>query len=139
MPNSNSFEVTFKETSTTSGLFCQFDEHHGVLLLDVTSASFTADDFNIISGIIDPYFAEHGMLKGVIVHSKKFPYWSNAANRAEYLNFASNNHQKFGKAAFSMGGFFAKIVVRIAKGRVHPEVKLFKYEKIHAAQDWILD
>ena len=139
MPDSNSFEVTFKETSTESGLFCQFDEHHGVLLLDVTSASFTADDFKIISSIIDPYSAEHGMLKGVIVHSKKFPYWSSPQNRAEYINFANNNHHKFEKAAFSMGGFFAKIVIRIAKGRVHPKVKLFKYDQIQQAQSWILD
>jgi len=130
-------EVTFKEVTSNNGLFCQFDEHHGVLLLDVKSP-FTKDDFATISNIIDPYFAANGELRGVIVNSKKFPYWSSAENRREYMDFAGNNHHKFKRAAFSMGGFFAKIVTRIARGRVHPELKLFKYGKIEDAQDWIL-
>jgi hypothetical protein len=131
------FEVTFKETRTKNELFCQFDEHHGVLLLDVVN-SFTEEDFLKISELIDPYFLEHQELRGVIINSKKFPYWSNARNRAEYLNFAKNNHFKFQKAALNMGGFFTKIIARIAIGRIHPEVKIFKYNQIEKAQDWIL-
>lgn len=134
---SNVVEVVFKEISTKNGLFCQFDEHHGVLLLDVKSP-FTADDFRTIETIIDPYFVANGELMGVIVHSKKFPYWSSAQNRAEYIHFAQDNHHKFKKAAFSMGGFFAKIVVRIGRSRAHPEMKIFKYNQIEKAQDWVL-
>jgi hypothetical protein len=33
-------EIIFKETTTANGLFCQFDEKNGVLLLDVKK-SFT--------------------------------------------------------------------------------------------------
>ncbi len=134
---SNIIEITFKEISTPSGLFCQFDEQNGVLLLDVKSP-FTAEDFQTISSIIDPYFAAKGELGGVIINSKKFPYWRNAQNRREYINFAQENHQKFKKAALSMGGFFVKIVVRIARGRVHPVVKTFKYGQIEQAQEWIV-
>ena len=130
-------ELTFKETTTANQLFCQFDDHHGVLLLDVKNP-FTQEDFEIISNIIDPYFETRGELSGVIINSKKFPYWSSAQNRSEYLNFASNNHHKFKKAALNMGGFFTKIVARIARGRVHPEIKIFKYNQISEAQDWIL-
>jgi hypothetical protein len=54
------------------------------------------------------------------------------------LNFAQTNHFKFKKAALVMGGFFTKIVVQIAKGRVHSEVKMFKYNRIEEAQSWIL-
>ena len=130
-------EVTFKEITTDNGLFCQFDEHHGVLLIDAKK-SFTENDFHTISNIIDPYFIDHGELRGVIINAAKFPYWSNPQNRSQYLNFASNNHHKFKKVAFAMGGFFVKIVVRMARGRIHPEVKFFKYKKIEKAQDWIL-
>jgi hypothetical protein len=130
-------ELTFSEVTTRNGLFCQFDDHHGVLLLDVKKP-FTAEDFRTISSIIDPYCAKRGELLGVIFHAKKFPYWTSPQNRSEYLNFVRENHQKFKKAALSMGGFFTKIVAKIARGRVHPEIKVFKYNKIEAAQEWIL-
>ena len=127
----------FKEVTTSNGLFCQFDDWNGVILLDV-KAPFTAEDFATIESIINPYIASHGELKGVIINSKKFPYWSSPANRQEYLNFAASNHQKFKKAAFAMGGIFAKIVARMARGRVRPEIKIFKHGQIEKAQDWIL-
>jgi hypothetical protein len=130
-------ELTFKEMTTENNLFCQFDEQNGILLMDVKNP-FSDDDFNTISSIIDPYFTTHGELGGVIINSKKFPYWSNAQNRIEYLNFARDNHIKFKKVAVGMGGFFAKIVARIARGRVRPEVKIFKYNQIEKAQNWIL-
>jgi len=130
-------EVEFKELTTKNGLFCQFDDYHGVLLLDV-KAPFCEEDFITISNIIDPYFSSKGELAGVIVNSKKFPYWTSLRNRSQYLEFAKNNHGKFKKSALSMGGFFAKIVARIARGRVHPEIKVFKYNQVERAQDWIL-
>lgn len=131
-------EVTFEEITTANELFCQFDAHHGVLFLDVKKP-FSEEDFEVIFNIIEPYFVKNGELRGVIINSKKFPYWKGAKNRAEYLNFAGNNHHKFKKAALNMGGFFTKIVARVARGRVHPEVKIFKYNQIEQAQSWILE
>lgn len=128
--------VIFKETTTDNQLFCQFDDHYGVLLLDVKNP-FNSKDFETISEIIDPYFKQHGGLKGVIIHAKKFPYWKDSRNREEYLNFAKDNHYKFDKAALAMGGFFPRIVAKLAKGRVYPKVKTFKYKQIEKAQDWI--
>jgi hypothetical protein len=137
MADENILELTFKEITTSNQLFCQFDDHHGVILLDVKN-SFTAEDFKAISRLIDPYYEAHGELMGIIINSKKFPYWTSPENRSQYLNFAQTNHFKFKKAALVMGGFFTKIVVQIAKGRVHPEVKMFKYNRIEEAQSWIL-
>ena len=137
MINSDVLEISFKEITTENNLLCQFDDQNGVLLLDVKN-SFSDDDFQTILSLIDPYFATHGELKGIIINSKKFPYWQGAKNRAEYLNFAGNHHHKFKKAALAMGGFFTKIVARIARGRVHPEVKIFKHKQIEEAQRWIV-
>jgi len=130
-------EKNFKEKITETGLFCQFDPDNGVLFLDVKQF-LTSEDFCEIEEIINPYFQEHGELRGVIVNSRKFPYWKGAQNRQEYIAFAQNNHRKFKKAAFLMSGFFVKIILRIAKGRVHPEIKLFKYNKVENAFDWVL-
>ncbi len=135
--NDTTVDLVFKEVNTANGLFCQFDEQFGVLLLDIKNP-FTSDDFKTISALIDPYFAKKGELRGVILNSKKFPHWVNFQNRQEYLEFASNNHHKFKRAALGMGGFFIKILVLMAKGRVHPKVKTFKFNQIEDAQDWVL-
>ena len=129
--------LTFQESTTSNDLFCQFDGRNGVLLLDVKNP-FTTNDFREILRITDSHFAAHGELKGIIINAKKFPYWSSAQNRAEYLSFAGNNHYKFQKVALAMGGFFTKIVVRIARSRVRCEVKIFKHNEIKKAQSWIL-
>ncbi|MFT5702662.1 MAG: esterase/lipase [Rickettsiales bacterium] len=131
-------EVIFQEITTPNKLFCQFEPEEGVLFLDVKNP-FTEEDFNIIADIIDPYFSKHGELKGIIVNSKKFPYWVSTQNRAEYFKFAENNHYKFKKAALSMGGFFTKIVAITARKRVHAEVKTFRYNDIEKAQIWVLN
>lgn len=130
-------ELTFEEITTQNDLFCQFDAKNGVLLLDVKN-SLNAEDFAVISSIIEPYYAAHGELGGIIINSKKFPYWDGARNRREYVQFASENHYKFKKAALCMGGFFVKFLVKIARGRVHPEVKMFRFKKIETAQSWVL-
>jgi hypothetical protein len=130
-------QTVFKEIQTGNNLFCQFDEDDGVLLIDVKN-SLSAEDFETISGIIDPYHAKRGELKGIIINSKKFPFWKGAQNRREYVAFAQNNHQKFAKAALGIGGFFVYFLAKMARGRVHPEVKVFGYNKIGKAQEWIL-
>lgn len=130
-------EIIFKETTTRNALFCQFDDQNGIILLDVKNP-FTAEDFEIVTSIIDPHFRERGELKGIIINAKKFPYWTSAQNRVQYLRFARENHQKFEKAALGMGGFFTKILARMASGRVNPEIKIFKYNEIEKAQEWIL-
>lgn len=135
--NDNYIELTFKEVTTDNDLFCQFDDVHGVLLLDIKNR-LNEDDFDVISSIIDPYFISKGELSGIIINSKKFPYWKGSKNRFEYLNFASQNHRKFKKCAFCMGGFFMKVIMRIAKDKAHPETKMFKFNQIEQAQDWIL-
>ena len=133
----NHVELTFSEQTTNNDLFCQFDDRNGVLLLDMTNP-FSTKDFEIIANIITPYFEEKSELKGLIIHSKKFLRWRNPQNRAEYINFARQHHHKFDKVALSMGGFFTKVLARLAKDRIHPELKVFKYDKVSDAQDWIL-
>ena len=136
MTNKNLPE-SLHEITTENKLFCQFDEQNGVLFLDAKNP-FSPEDFAAISNIIDPYFRSKGELGGVILNSKKFPYWRGSKNRAEYIDFAQNNHYKFKKAALNMGGFFAMVVARIARGRAHPEIKTFKYNQVEKAQEWIL-
>lgn len=138
MEDTEIIELTFKELTTPNELFCQFDDTNGVLFLDVKKP-LTKDDFLTILGIIDPYFAEKGELKGLIVNSKKFPKWTSHANRLEYTDFAIQNQHKFQKAALAVGGIFIRITISLLKSKAHPQIKMFKYNQVSEAQDWILE
>lgn len=114
----------------------EFDEAQGVLLVEITS-NLTNDDFATLSQVIDPYYNKNGELSGIILNSKKFPYWKGNANFKEYVAFARDNHYKFKKVALTMGGFFPKVVRRIAGRYSQAEVNNFGYDKILPAQKWI--
>lgn len=133
----NLIRLAFHELTTDNDLFCQFDERHGVLLLNVENP-FNDDDFRTILSIIDPYFVENGTLRGIIINSKKFPYWTSPHNRAQYLGFASQNHHKFKKIALCMNGFFPKIVLRVARNRIKGLIRIYKFNHIVEAQEWML-
>ncbi len=133
----NYIELTFQEITTDNKLFCQFDNIHGILLLDIKNR-LNEKDFDAISEIINPYFIKKGELSGIIINAKKFPYWKGSKNRLEYLNFASQNHRKFRKCAFCIGGFFIRVIAKFAKDNAYPEVKMFKFNQVEKAQDWIL-
>lgn len=115
---------------------CEIEEEQGILLVEI-NGNLTSEDFAILSGAIDPYYKSHGQFNGIILNSKKFPYWKGNANFKEYVAFARDNHFKFKKVALTMGGFFPKVVRRIAGRYIEAEVNNFGYDKILAAQKWI--
>ena len=118
-------------------LVCYIEEQNGILLVEIKN-TITSKDFAALSRAIDPYYEAHGEFKGIILHSKKFPYWKGAEARREYMYFVENYHYKFKKVAIGMGGFFPKLLPNLAKRFIKPELKNFGYNNVDAAHDWIL-
>ena len=108
-----------------------------VLLIEVKN-NLSTEDFAALSKVIDPYYEKHKELNGIILNSKKFPYWKGVENRREYISFAQNYHYKTRKVAICMGGFFPKLLPSLARRFIQPELKNFGYKKIDAANHWIL-
>lgn len=127
----------FGKPKITQHLQCSIDDETGVMLLNV-GKNLDKNDFDFLQKLIDEYFDAKGEFKGIIINSKKFPYWKGALNREEYKNFAAANHHKFAKVALAMDGFFVRLLPQIVRGRVHPEVKNFAYNQIERADEWIL-
>lgn len=115
----------------------QYDKENDLLLIEVQK-NFVSEDFETLSRFIEEHYQQHGEFRGLILNSKKFPYWKGARNRAEYFSFAANNHYKFKKVALAMNGFMAKIITTFANGRAHPKIKNFNYNKIRASCSWLL-
>ncbi len=118
-------------------IVCYFDDSKTVLLVEVTN-SLSPEDFATLSGLIDPYYAEHKELNGIIINAKKFPYWNGVAGLRAHIDFVQNHHYKTKKVAICIGGFFPKLLPRLARRFIQPELKNFGYNKIEAAHDWTL-
>ena len=116
---------------------CYFDETKTVLLVEVKN-SLSTEDFTILSQVIDPYYKQHKEFNGIIINSKKFPYWKGTESLRAHISFVQNHHYKTKKVAICMGGFFPKLLPKLARRFVQPEVKNFGYNKIDAANHWIL-
>ncbi len=121
---------------TRTGMGYQFDEDTKLLLIE-PDGNFKDIDFEVLGSFINQHYQLSGELPGVILNSKKFPYWKGVLNFRQYLSFAANNHYKFKKVAMTMNGFLVKVVLSMARGRAHPEIKIFPYNKISAACDWL--
>lgn len=126
------------KSKKAKSLQCSVDEETGVMLLNV-SKNLTSDDFEFLAKIIAEYFEKKGPFAGIIVNAKKFPYWKGAQNREEYVHFVANNHHKFDKVALTINGVFVRILPKIARGKIRPQVRRFSYNEIERADQWILD
>lgn len=120
-----------------TGAGYQFDEETQLLLIE-PHKNFTDTDFEILGSFINQHYQQHGEFAGLILNAKKFPFWKGPRNFKEYVSFAANNHYKFKKVALTMNGFLVKVVVAMARGRAHPELKILPHNKIKAACDWLL-
>lgn len=128
-----------KAVSKKAPIKYKLHEEDGLLVIKIEKTNLTATNLRAIGSIIDSYFEKNGPLDGIVVNSKRFPKWIDANNKRDYMDFVSSYHQKTDKVAIAMGGFFIKLLVRLAKGRVHPEVKAFGYKKLAQAKQWIIN
>lgn len=100
--------------------------------------SLSSEDFAALSCAIDLYYAEHGKLNGIIINAKKFPYWKNLESFKAHIAFVKSHHYKINKVAITMNGLLPKILPKLAKKFIQPEVRNFGYDHIDEAKKWIV-
>ena len=103
------------------------DRDKGVLTL-APSGPLGAADFAAVAAEVDPWIAEHGALKGVLIHAKTFPGWENFAGFMSHLGFVRDHAPKIRRLA---------IAPQIAKAFVRADVRHFGYAECDAAAQWL--
>jgi len=117
-------------------LFVKIDEDKGIAILE-PDGPLSQADFESAAKIIDPYIEKTGQLRGLIIHAKGFPGWDSFAGLSSHLRFVKDHHMKISRVAFStdsMVGNFAEVV---ASHFVNAEIKLFSYEELAQAKNWV--
>ncbi|MEO8485224.1 MAG: STAS/SEC14 domain-containing protein [Betaproteobacteria bacterium] len=114
----------------------QLSRATGVLTL-APSGPLSAADFAAVAAEVDPWIAEHGELRGVLIHARSFPGWGDFAAFLGHLGFVRTHVRKIRRVAIASDSAFLSIAPQIAGLFVHAEVRHFGYADCDAAADWL--
>lgn len=112
----------------------RFDEE--ILLLNPREP-LEAADFVSLTGLVDAYLAQHGTLRGVLIHAQSFPGWNDFGALLAHLKFVKDHHQNIEKVAVVADGALANVMPGIAGHFIHAEVRHFDYSRMDAARAWL--
>jgi hypothetical protein len=107
----------------------------GVIVVEVTSA-LCAEDFDSLSATADALIAANGELRGLVIHTHKFPGWENVAGFFRHLRFVRDHHQKIRRVALAADGRLANVAPELASHFVRAEIKHFEFNALDQAIAW---
>ncbi len=118
-------------------LLVEIDEASGIAVLE-PSGPLSKDDFELAAKIIDPYIEKSGKLNGLIIHAESFPGWDSFAALSSHLKFVKEHHKKISRVALSTDSAFANFAETISSHFVNAEIKVFSYQDLELAKEWVV-
>ena len=112
------------------------DEANGIAILE-PDGPLSKNDFESAARIIDPYIEENGQLNGLIIHTESFPGWDSFAALSSHLKFVKDHHKNISRVGFSTDSAVGNFAESIASHFVNAEIKLFSYQELEQAKDWV--
>jgi len=117
-------------------LSVEIDKINGVVILE-PDGPLSKDDFVHAAKVIDPYIEKTGQINGLLIHTKSFPGWESFAGLSSHLRFVQEHHKKVSRVALSTDSVIGNFAEAIASHFVNAEIKLFSYEELEQAKDWV--
>jgi len=108
----------------------------GIVVISPQAALETAD-FERLSGVVDPYIAANGALRGLLVKAASFPGWESIGALFAHLAFVAGHHNKVGRVAVVSNSEMLKLAPHIAKHFVAAEIQRFPAEDEAQALAWL--
>jgi len=117
-------------------LSVEIDKINGIAILE-PDGPLSKDDFVHAAEVIDPYIEKTDQLNGLLIHTKTFPGWESFAGLSSHLRFVQEHHKKVSRVALSTDSVIGNFAEAIASHFVSAEIKLFSYQELEQAKDWI--
>lgn len=117
-------------------LYVEIDEENSAAILEPHGA-LSKSDFVSASEIIDPYIETSRPLKGIIIHVRFFPGWDSFAALSSHFKFVGEHHKKISRVAFATDSVVGSVAKAIASHFVDAEIKVFSFEELASAKQWI--
>ncbi len=112
------------EPAPTSDLQFELLADEGILILE-PRGELEAGDFERLGAEVDPYIAETGGLKGLIIVAEHFPGWDDFSALSSHLRFVKDHHKKIRKVAFVTDDRLLSAIPRISSLFVAAETRAF--------------
>ncbi|UCF30490.1 MAG: STAS/SEC14 domain-containing protein [bacterium] len=112
------------------------DRESGVLVVRPTGPLSEAD-FRTLTDVVDPYILETGPLRGLVVHTEKFPGWEDLFGMIGHLRFVRDHYRHIRRIALVSDSKLAGLVPRIGEHFLSAELKVYSYRELDAATEWV--
>jgi len=110
----------------------------GVIVVEL-SAALRAQDFEALAVTADDWIETRGKLRGLVIHTRDFPGWENAAGLFGHLRFVRDHHRRIARVALAADSRLAELAPRLASHFVAAEVRKFDYDELAQAIEWAGD
>jgi len=107
------------------------------VLILTPQGPLSAEDFQDLAAVVDPYIAEHGKLNGLLIYVEHFPGWENFAALLTHLRFVKNHHKKIKRIAAVTDSAIVSKLPKIASHFVDAEIQHFDFDKKDLALMWV--
>jgi len=115
----------------------EFDDKKAIVVLS-PSGTLHADDFAKVAEMVDPYIAEHGDLKGLIIYTKEFPGWEDFSALLTHIKFVKDHHKHIAKVALVSDMAIADFTKNIIGHFVNAEVATLPFNALQNAKTWMM-
>ena len=118
-------------------LHCTLEEKNGILTVR-PQAPLAPEPLAQLTLMMEEYCAQHGPLAGLIVDTRRFPFWQGIGGLRGHLAFICRQRKKVRKVALVTDSPLARGAEILAPFLLSLRVRHFPHGEIEAAREWIL-
>lgn len=110
----------------------------GILLLEpVADKALSEDDFEAVGNTIGDYLQNHDRLRGILIHSRRFPGWQSVGALFAHLKFVNRLHDKIDKIALVTNSPMGTFADHVLDPLMLAKIRKFDYDERDVAIGWL--
>ena len=114
------------------------DADSGILVLQpAADKALSEDDFEAVGKTIGDYLKDHDRLRGILIHSRRFPGWQSVGALFAHLKFVNRLHDKIGKVALVTNSPMGTFADHVLDPLMLAKVRKFDYDERDEAMSWL--
>lgn len=116
----------------------KLDAEAGILTLEpATNKALSEDDFEAVGQTIGNYLKDHDRLRGILVHSRKFPGWQSIGALFAHLKFVNAVHDKIDRIALVTNSPMGTFADHVLDPLMLAKIRKFDYDQRDEAMGWL--
>lgn len=116
----------------------KMDADAGILALEpAADKALSEDDFEAVGQTIGNYLKDHDRLRGILIHSRKFPGWQGIGALFAHLKFVNAVHDKIDRIALVTNSPMGTFADHVLDPLMLAKIRKFDYDQRDEAIGWL--